>query len=199
MRRSEPVSGEFYRHFKGKLYQVLTVAKDSGTGKEQVVYQALYPPYEKWVRELSEFMGPVDRKIYPDAQQQNRFELVAPDCFGETVSQAEPEKEKKELALVTDAELEKALKTGQPERYLAGRIEGDEIARRGFLLLLDAGTFREKRQIFLGLKQYLDARLLGNIAVALDIVLEDGDTQQQYESILSCLDKFEHYEGGRLR
>ena len=32
-----------------------------------------------------------------------------------------------------------------------------------------------------------------------DIVLEDGSIEEQYESILACLDKLDHYEGGRLR
>ena len=41
--------------------------------------------------------------------------------------------------------------------------------------------------------------LLMNIAVALDIVLEDGTAEEQYDSILHCLDALEHYEGGRLR
>lgn len=100
---------------------------------------------------------------------------------------------------VSDEILVKALKSGQPQRYLDQKITEEEIAQRGLLQLLDAEGFREKRQIFIGLKPYLNERMLNNIAVALDIVLEDGDEESQYESIMRCMEAFEHYEGRRLR
>lgn len=62
--------------------------------------------------------------------------------------------------------------------------------------LLDAESFREKRQIFMGLKQYVNKHMLNNIAVALDIVLEEGDVDAQYDSIMQCMAAFERFEGG---
>ena len=213
--RERPTAGEFYRHFKGKLYQVKMIARDSETQQEMVVYQAMYAPFAYWVRPLADFLGEVDHKKYPDVTQELRFRKVEfqktkedADIITEDVQdkkddrQVLPQTEKKPLTgqeALSDAEMVKALESGQPERYLQGKMSEEDIAQRGLLLLLDAPTFREKRQIFIGLKQYLDERMLNNIAVALDIVLEDGSMEEQYESIMRCLEAFEHYEGGRLR
>ena len=99
---------------------------------------------------------------------------------------------------VSDVELRKALESGQPERYLAGRVTEKEIARRGMLQILDADSFREKRQLLIGLRPYIDKLLLHNIAAALDVVLEEAPLEDQFESLLHCVDAHAKYEGGRL-
>jgi hypothetical protein len=45
-----------YRHYKGKFYQVLTVARHSETREWLVVYRCLYDDYSIWVRPLQMFI-----------------------------------------------------------------------------------------------------------------------------------------------
>jgi cyclomaltodextrinase / maltogenic alpha-amylase / neopullulanase len=45
-----------YKHFKGKEYEVIGMAKHSETLEEMVVYRALYGEGELWVRPLKNFI-----------------------------------------------------------------------------------------------------------------------------------------------
>lgn len=62
-----------YRHYKGKDYQVLGVARHSETGESVVVYQTLYGDFDLWVRPLAMFVETIEI----DGQRQPRFAFVA--------------------------------------------------------------------------------------------------------------------------
>lgn len=62
--------GKKYKHFKGKEYLVLHVAKHSETLEDMVVYQALYGEKGIWVRPLNMFLDTKD----VNGKIVNRFE-----------------------------------------------------------------------------------------------------------------------------
>ncbi len=68
--------GGKYRHFKNKEYRLLAIAEHTETGEKLVVYQALYGGCAVWARPFGMFFSPVDREKYPEAIQQDRFEMI---------------------------------------------------------------------------------------------------------------------------
>lgn len=54
-KRSYVVKPGLYRHYKGKHYEVIGVAKHSETNENMVVYRPLYGERGLWVRPLKMF------------------------------------------------------------------------------------------------------------------------------------------------
>lgn len=61
-----------YKHYKGKEYEVLGVAKHSETLEELVVYRALYDEGGLWVRPLEMFAEEVE----VNGKKVPRFEYI---------------------------------------------------------------------------------------------------------------------------
>lgn len=49
-----------YRHYKGKEYEVIGIARHSETLEELVMYRALYGERDMWVRPLTMFFEEVE-------------------------------------------------------------------------------------------------------------------------------------------
>ena len=64
-----------YRHYKGNLYEVISVARHSETEEKLVVYRCLYGDYSLWVRPLDMFM----ESVIVDGREVPRFEWRGED------------------------------------------------------------------------------------------------------------------------
>lgn len=66
--KKEDVEPGIYRHFKGKYYYVIAVAKDEKTLEKKVVYSSLYD-VGIWIRPLKEFT----EKVVYKGRKRKRF------------------------------------------------------------------------------------------------------------------------------
>ena len=64
-----------YRHYKGKDYEVIDVARHSETEEEFVVYRTLYGDHSLWIRPLAMFTGSVE----VDGATLPRFRFIGAD------------------------------------------------------------------------------------------------------------------------
>lgn len=70
-----PRPGECYRHFKGRRFQVLTIAEHTERKETLVIYEGLYGRHPVYAKTLEHFLGIVDKEKFPDTDQIYRFEL----------------------------------------------------------------------------------------------------------------------------
>ncbi len=187
-RRVNP--GEFYRHFKNKLYQVVAVAVHSETGEPMVVYQALYGDYKIYVRPYDLFVSEVDHEKYPQSPQKYRFEKVVPSVED---GMAEPGtgfagrrsgegRKKKEIHWKPGMD---------PERQLCPNPV--------LLQFLDAETYEERMEYLQRLSENVRQSDLDSIYVVLDMKPLAGTAEEQIAGIRHCLTMQHHYDGSRLR
>lgn len=199
-----PRPGQLYRHFKGNLYRIVTLAKDSETGENMVVYQALYGDYEVYVRPLSMFMEKLDRSKYPNAVQEYRFELQK-ELVGMPVHAGVGEEPLEETAEEqTKKAEESAALPPETEEEISEREETEEIEKELnidplVLEFLDAGTYRERLNILSALHHRITNEMITTMAIATDLEVGDGDVEERYEELKTCLLTCERYEGSRLR
>lgn len=179
--------GQFYRHFKNRLYQIVAVAEHSETGEQMVVYQALYGDYRVYVRPYEMFVSEVDHEKYPDVSQKYRFELV------EFTRKEDGQENRQETAREDPAEEE--VQKEQPVPRTDEMNQVDPV----LLEFLDADTLEEKMHILAYNRNRMTEGLLNSIAISLDLVVEKKGIQAQCDEIMNCLGTMERFECNRMR
>ena len=204
--RQLPKNGEFYRHFKNKLYQIITVAKHSETGEQLVIYQALYGDFGVYARPLEMFMSEVDHEKYPDVTQKYRFERV--ELSSNTVTETQvKDHTQREYAAENRNLLENSEKQSLADSFeqsenmgLSSREEEYEGGINPKVLeFLDSEDFDERYNILVALRDEIDDQTINTLAVALDVVIPEGDIDDRYDQLKMCLRTRQRYESNRLR
>lgn len=198
---NKPVPQQIYRHFKGNLYRIVTLARHSETNEELVVYQALYGDYQVYARPLDMFMERVDRNKYPDAPQEYRFELQqeliqtpAQDRKVEVKQEEEQTREQTREQIEDPTEEKTEAATEMPEQ------DQEELNIDPLVLeFLDADSYEERLNILTALHHRITDEMINTMAVSVDLEIEEGDTQERYEELKNCLLTLERFECNRLR
>lgn len=193
-----PKPNEIYRHFKGNLYRIVTVAKHSETGEEMVVYQALYGDYGAYVRPLSMFVSEVDREKYPDVKEKYRFTRIP--AVGEAAEKAGAVSEagftdRKE----DDGKTEAVGCLNMSENGQQTKDDCECTLHPKLLAFLDADSYEEKLRILVSMQDIPDEQMIQTMAVSLDLEVPKGSPEEKFQELKNCLLTLEKYECSRLR
>lgn len=191
--RKIPKPGEFYRHFKGKYYQIIAVATHSETREQMVVYQALYDDFGVYVRPLDMFLSKVDRGKYPDVIQEYRFERVERPCvsveslerFDTKVFHREKEDKSIDTELSEQFVVQAEEGTGEEETF----VLDSDVER-----FLDADTYKDKLSILTSLHNHITDKQLHDMAITLDVTIEEGNLSEKYQNLVQCLRTMARFE-----
>lgn len=189
--RNIPTPQQIYRHFKGNLYQIVTLAEHSESGEMLVVYQAMYGEFKVYARPLSMFMEKVDKSKYPDTEQEYRFEPVDVKNTAsalQTVSGVTLQEQGNYTDVQTDISVTQAVS------------KEDEVTLDPLVLeFLDADTYEQRLNILAALHHRITDDMINTMAIAIDVEVEEGDIEQRYEDLKNCLLLYDKFECNRMR
>ena len=183
-----PKTGEFYRHFKNKLYQIVTVAEHTETGERLVVYQALYGDYRTYARPLSMFTSEVDHEKYPEAAQKYRFERVIPGKNGEWRE--------------SFAGMQSGVMDGGDAEGMDGTFSecAAEAQVNPYLEhFLDAEGYEKQLEALNQMWGRVGQTEMDSIYLVLDITPAAGEINEQLRRVIRHLETRRKYDGRRLR
>ena len=198
-----PKKNEIYKHFKGNLYKVITIATHSETGEQMVVYQGLYGDYPVFCRPIDMFVSEVDHKKYPEITQKYRFEPITGILDVDTCVRQNGG----ELAGAVNAQnteiIYKPTENAARTAEMTSNITQEEAAESDteeaevdpmILEFLDAETVAQKRNIVTGLHHRITNEMIDTLAVVMDVVIEEGEVEERYQQLKTCLNTIDKYE-----
>lgn len=212
-----PKPHEIYKHFKGNLYQIITIAQHSETGEQLVIYQAMYGDFKTYARPLAMFTSEVDKVKYPEIQQRFRFELQGADADRQTresaavsgaqtttaqdaaIWTAQAATVQDAATVVAQAAAKPASVETHPETAHIEAAEEEPALDPLVLEFLDADSYEQKLNILAGLHHRITDEMITTMAIACDIEVNDGETEERYEELKNCLLTMEKFECNRLR
>ncbi|MBO5241963.1 MAG: DUF1653 domain-containing protein [Lachnospiraceae bacterium] len=197
--RETPKPFEVYRHFKGNMYQILTIAADSETRKPCVVYQALYGEYKVYVRDLAMFLSETDSTKYPDASQMYRFEKVTPQAEAETQPEMVPQagtETQPEMVPQAEAGTQPEM-VSQPETETQPEAAPQQELDPGVLEYLDAESVDARLNILTSLHNRITDEMINTLAVVTDVEINEGPVEVRYQELKNCLQMKQKFEKQR--
>ena len=219
-----PKPQEIYRHFKGNLYQIVTIAEHSETGEKLVIYQAMYGEFKTYARELSMFTSRVDHVKYPQVTQEFRFELLGPDAerqrkecvtsvptSSQSVSSQTQSTEASLAAAGVSANTQAATASTSPQSAFSQAQSAQTSAAPSvheaeqpdldpvIVEFLDADTYEERLNILAALHHKVTQDMITTMAVACDVEVGEGEVEERYSQLKKCLLTMEKFECNRMR
>ncbi len=169
-------AGIFFHKRTGEPVQIIARAQTKPTFQEVICYQELTAPYDHFVMEKTQFFSEYVKHF-------DELPLTGHKQIGKRDDL--PDKR----PLISKGEIHREEEDEEEKDPRIGKL----------LAFFDAGSYREKIKMLEKMKDDMDSFMINNIAVSLDLSIEDG--VDGYEFILSELrmrDRYESHRGDRF-
>ncbi len=174
--------GQKYRHFKGNEYEVVCIARHTESEEDLVIYRSLKNPDAVYARPVEMFTSRVDRSLYPDADQEYRFEPLSEN----KATTSEPVK--------TDHS-----NSSFEKEFVSAGTESVPGIDPKVMAFLDTDDFEEKFNILSDMNGKVDEKMLNTMAFSVDFEFNDGSVEDKYHELLNCISLRAKFECSRLR
>lgn len=174
----------FYNKQTAEPIQVVARAKTKPNFQDVVCFQELTNPYDFFVMDIREFFKEYT-KDFPELVKKPQLQIEK--------KQDLPDKQPR---IAKGVVMEEEISTSSSDNAAGENIDISSMTpTEKMMAFFDADSYKDKIKILEDMKEDLDEHILNNLAVSLDITIDDG--QDGYYEILSELRIRERYEGRR--